>query len=76
MIEAGMAAGTFAPRPVERVLLGMYACFKGAITMLWAGEQWCPQGGDAATLSAAVKEFMLASLIGPSGTTLGNESAR
>lgn len=76
LLEEGMAAGVFARRPVERVLLGLYACFRGAITMLWAGEQWCPQGGDAATVSAAVTEFMLASLIGGTGATLGNETTR
>jgi AcrR family transcriptional regulator len=76
LIEQGMEAGVFARRPVERVLLGLHACFRGAITMLWAGEQWSPQGSDAATVSAAVTEFMLASLLGPGGTSFGNESTR
>ena len=76
LIEEGMDAGVFVRRPVQYVLLGMYACFRGAITMLWAGEQWCPQGGDAATVSAAVTEFMLASLIGAGVVTFGNEATR
>lgn len=76
LIEEGMQAGLFARRPVERVLLGMHACFKGAVTMLWAGEQWTPQGGDLKTVSDAVGEFMLASLIGAADPAFGNTRTR
>lgn len=66
LIQSGMDSGVFTKRPVEQVLLGMHACFKGAITMLWAGEHWCPQGGDEETVMTAVTEFMLAGLVGDS----------
>lgn len=76
LIEAGMDAGVFARRPVEQVLLGLYACFKGAINMLWAGEQWCPQGSDVVTVSAAVTEFMLAGLVGASSSASATAAER
>lgn len=70
LIQSGMDSGVFAKRPVEQVLLGMHACFNGAITMLWAGELWCPHGGDEETVLAAATEFMLAGLVGESGVVL------
>jgi hypothetical protein len=73
LIQSGMDLGVFAKRPVEQVLLGMHACFKGAITMLWAGEHWCPHGGDEETVLAAVTEFMLAGLVGEPEVALSSD---
>ena len=64
LIQAGMDLGVFAKRPVDQVLLGMHACFKGAITMLWAGEHWCAQGSDEETVLTGVTAFMMAGLVG------------
>jgi AcrR family transcriptional regulator len=76
LIEQGMEAGVFARRPLDHVLLGMHACFRGAITMLWAGEQWSPQGADEAAVEAGVRAFMLAGLIGASDFTAGAGGTR
>lgn len=70
LIQSGMDSGVFAKRPVEQVLLGVNACFKGAISMLWAGEHWCAHGGDEETVLAAATEFMLAGLVGEPRSTL------
>lgn len=64
LLEAGMGTGALARHPVRSVLLGLHACFKGAVTMLWAGEDWCPCGGDQDTVIHAVTRFMLAGLVG------------
>jgi AcrR family transcriptional regulator len=63
IIEAGMASGEFGKRPVAEVMLGIRACFEGAVTMLWAGDSWCPFGGDEDTVVNAVTDFILAALV-------------
>ncbi len=64
LIEAGMEAGAVARRPVTEVMLGLHACFKGAIGMLWAGTDWCPLGSDQAQVLSAVTNFMVGGLAG------------
>lgn len=64
LVEAGMASGTLVQWPVKDVLLGMNACFKGAVSLLWAGSDWCPLGGDRETVIRALRRFMLAALVG------------
>ncbi len=63
IIETGMAAGQFQRRPVEQVMLGLHACFKGAVSLIWAGDDWCALGDDQAVVVAAT-EFMVAGLSG------------
>lgn len=63
IIEAGMEAGQFQRRSNERVMIGMHACFKGAIFMIWASQEWCPLGDDEAVV-VAVTDFMMAGLAG------------
>jgi len=69
MVLAGMESGVFETRPVDRVLVGMHACFKGSITMLWAGRSWCPFASDASDeeLVGSVSDFMMAGLVGRPG---------
>jgi AcrR family transcriptional regulator len=63
IIEAGMAAAQLQRRPLEQVMIGMYACFKGAVSMIWATRDWCPLG-DNEMVVAAVTDFMMAGLKG------------
>ena len=63
IIEAGMAVGQFQRRPVAQVMLGLHACFKGAVSLIWAGSDWCALGDDQAVV-AATAEFMMAGLSG------------
>ena len=63
ILEAGMDAGQFQRQPPERVMIGMHACFKGAIAMVWASQDWCPLGDDE-TVVEAVTDFMMAGLTG------------
>jgi AcrR family transcriptional regulator len=63
IIESGMAQGLFQRRPLEQVMIGMHACFKGAVAMIWASQDWCPLGDDE-TVVTAVTEFMMAGLTG------------
>lgn len=63
IIETGMAAEHFQRRPMEQVMIGMHACFKGAVAMIWASRDWCPLG-DGETVATAVAEFMMAGLTG------------
>jgi len=69
IIEAGMAAGEFGRRPVAEVMLGIRACFEGAVTMLWAGDSWCSFGGDEDTVVKAVTHFILAALVSDYNTS-------
>jgi AcrR family transcriptional regulator len=63
IIEAGMASEQLQQRPLEQVMIGMHACFKGAVSMIWATRDWCPLG-DNETVVAAVTDFMMAGLRG------------
>jgi len=44
-------------------MIGIHACFKGAVAMIWANQDWCPLGDDE-TVLAAVTDFMMAGLRG------------
>jgi AcrR family transcriptional regulator len=63
IIEAGMASAQLQQRPLEQVMIGIYACFKGAVSMIWATRDWCPLG-DNEMVVAAVTDFMMAGLKG------------
>lgn len=63
IIEAGMESGQFQRRSLEQVMLGMHACFKGAVAMIWSTRDWCPLGDDEAVVAAAT-DFMMAGLRG------------
>ena len=64
LLEAGMESGVVVRRSVRSLLLGLHACFKGAVALLWAGSDWCPCGGDQETVVDSVARFMLAGLVG------------
>ncbi|MCG6861413.1 MAG: TetR/AcrR family transcriptional regulator [Chromatiaceae bacterium] len=75
LLEAGMENGVMKRHPVRCLLLGLHACFKGAVAMLWAGANWCPCGGDQATVISSVTRFMLAGLVGnPEGEDLTQDA--
>ena len=63
-----MHAGEFEHRPVEHVMLGMHACFQGAVTMLWSADNWCMTADDETVIEAATS-FMMAGLVGRASTT-------
>lgn len=70
LIQAGIDDGIFEDRPVTEIMLGMEACFEGAITMLWADKDWCPISKNASETEIihAVTNFILAGLVGmPNG---------
>lgn len=64
LIEAAMAAGAIPRRPVAEVMLGLHACFQGAVMMIWAGPDWSPLESPPATVRAAAIRFMIAGLRG------------
>jgi len=66
LIQAGIDAGVFEDRPVSEIMLGMHACFEGAVTMLWTENDWCPisKNANAKDLIQAITNFILAGLIG------------
>ena len=64
LLEAGMDSGVVTRRSSKSLLLGLHACFKGAVNTLWAGADWCPFGGDQETMIRSVTRFMLAGLVG------------
>lgn len=63
MIQAGIDQGLFEDRPVRDIMLGMHACFVGAISMIWIGELWCPYEKPE-VIKKAVTDFLLAGLCG------------
>ena len=67
LVQAGMDAGAFERRPVEEVMLGMHACFQGAVTMLWSADNWCMSADDETVIRAATA-FMMAGLVGRQST--------
>ena len=64
LIQRGMNGGEFRPRPGDDVLLGLYAAFKGSLTMLWDGADWCPYRGEPETMITVMTDFMMAGLAG------------
>lgn len=64
LLQSGMDAGAIAPRPVNELMFGLHACFKGAISMLWAGASWCPHGSNPEQIIRAATDFMVAGLVG------------
>ena len=63
MILAAMDKGLIEKRPLGRVVLGLHACFDGAVTMLWAGKDWCLHGDEEGIIEA-VTAFMMSGFIG------------
>jgi len=63
LFKAGIEQGVFANRPLEEIKIGLHACFDGAISMIWAGKDWCIQG-DEETIIQSVTSFMILALIG------------
>jgi AcrR family transcriptional regulator len=63
IITAGMESAQFQRQPLDQVMIGMHACFKGAVSMIWATRDWCPLG-DNETVVASVTDFMMAGLRG------------
>ncbi|NBC47762.1 MAG: TetR family transcriptional regulator [Gammaproteobacteria bacterium] len=63
ILESGMEQGLIEPRPVDHLMLGISAAFKGAIAMIWSSEDWCPLG-DKETVIVAVRDFVIAALVG------------
>jgi len=64
LIEAAMAAGVIPCRPVAEVMLGLHACFQGAVMMIWAGADWSPLESAPQAVRAAAIRFMIAGLVG------------
>lgn len=62
-IASAMNQGLIENRPMEIVQTGIHACFDGAITMLWAGKDWCQHGSESEVVEH-VTEFMISGLIG------------
>jgi AcrR family transcriptional regulator len=63
ILTRGMEEGDIEPRPVQQLLLGISAAFKGAIGMIWSSQDWRPLGDNEAVI-AAVKAFVMAALVG------------
>lgn len=63
ILDAGMEQGLIDPRPVDHLMLGISAAFKGAIAMIWSSQDWRPLG-DNETVIAAVRDFVMSALIG------------
>ena len=63
MVLAAMDKGVIERRPLVQVMLGLHACFDGAVDMLWAGKDWCPHG-DEEEIIEAVTAFMMSGFIG------------
>lgn len=63
LLEKAMADEIIERRPVRDVQLGMHACFEGAVTMLWAGRDWCVEEDKEVVIEAATS-FILAGLTG------------
>jgi len=66
LIQVGIDSGVFEARPMQEIMLGMIACFEGAITMLWTDSDWCPVSKNASEedLIHSITNFMLAGLVG------------
>ncbi len=63
IVQAGIHSDQFEDRPMNRVMLGLHACFKGTVQMLWASDDWCViDNGDDRSTIAAVTEFMMSAL--------------
>jgi AcrR family transcriptional regulator len=63
MILAAMDKGMIEKRPLMQIMLGLHACFDGAVDMLWAGKDWCPHGDEDEVIEA-VTAFMMSGFIG------------
>lgn len=63
IVRAGMEAGDLERRPMADVMIGMHACFKGAISMIWSTRDWCPLGDEEAVVRATT-DFIMAGLRG------------
>jgi AcrR family transcriptional regulator len=64
LIEQAMAHGEFVQRSPESVMLGLHAAFKGSVTLLWSGGDWCPAYTEPHLLIEAATNFMVSGLVG------------
>ena len=64
LVQSGMEYGAFQVRPLDDVLVGLHAIFKGAVSLLWIGDNWCSFSGDEKTMINAITDFMMAGLVG------------
>jgi AcrR family transcriptional regulator len=62
-LKAAMEQGLIEVRPIERIQIGLHACFSGAVDMLWAGKDWCMHGDQDDIFSATI-DFLMAGLVG------------
>ncbi|MEJ2609565.1 MAG: TetR/AcrR family transcriptional regulator [Candidatus Thiodiazotropha sp.] len=63
LLQSAMEQGLISKRPLNHINIGMYACFNGAVGMLWAGSDWCLYG-DEEEIIESVTAFMMAGLVG------------
>ncbi|MCG8428593.1 MAG: TetR/AcrR family transcriptional regulator [Chromatiales bacterium] len=63
LVIKAMELGVIEKRPLEQITIGMHACFKGAIDMLWAGKDWCFHG-DEEQIIESTSAFIMAGFIG------------
>lgn len=63
LLESAMQQGLIEKRPLQIIQTGLSACFDGAITMLWAGRDWCQHGSESEVIDS-VTEFMMSGLVG------------
>ena len=63
MLLAAMEQGIIQQRPLEKINMGLHACFDGAVNMLWAGKDWCVHGNEDEILESVI-DFMMSGLIG------------
>ncbi|MBK5968386.1 MULTISPECIES: TetR/AcrR family transcriptional regulator [Thiorhodovibrio] len=63
ILTAGIEQGLIAPRSPARLMLGIGAAFRGAVSMIWAGADWCLLG-DEESVAEAVSEFVVCALVG------------
>lgn len=63
-IEQAMESGEFEKRDPDSAMLGMHATFKGAISILWAGDGWCPDYCEPTRVIESVTDFMVTGMVG------------
>jgi AcrR family transcriptional regulator len=66
ILTTGMEQGQLAPRPLDVLMLGISAAFKGAIAMIWSSRDWCPLGDEESVIQA-VTDFVMAALTSGQG---------
>ena len=64
LVEFGIHSGEFQQRPVQDVLLGLHAAFRGGITMLWSDGSWCSTDHPTEQIINCLTDFMVHGLVG------------